>query len=69
MAPLDSQDKVPVMRGISGTGKVTCLIAHEAGGDLVLEESPAILEFLAELFSDLPLWPVDAADRAPARVV
>ena len=64
MTPLDAQDKVPGMRGISGTGKVPCLIAHEAAGDLALWESLAILEYLAELFSDLPLWPADAADRA-----
>ena len=69
MTPLDAQDKVPGMRGISGTGKVPCLIAHEAAGDLVLWESLAILKYLAELFSDLPLWPADAADRARARVV
>ena len=69
MTPLDAQDKVPGMQGILGTGKVPCLIAHEAAGDLVLWESLAILEYLAELFSDLPLWPADAADRARARVV
>ena len=55
------------MRGISGTGNVPCLIAHEAVGDLVLWESLAILEYLVELFSDLPLWPADAADRVRAR--
>ena len=27
-----------------------------------------MLEYLAELFSDLPLWPADAANRARARV-
>ena len=55
MTPLDAQDKVPRMRGILGTGKVPCLIAHEAAGDLVPWESLAVLEYLAELFSDLPL--------------
>ena len=28
MTTLDAQDKVLGMRGISGTGKVPCLIAH-----------------------------------------
>jgi glutathione S-transferase len=55
--------------GISATGKVPFLIAHEAAGDLVLWESLAVLAYLAELSSYLPLWPADAADRAGARVV
>ena len=36
MTPMDARDKVLGMRGISGTGKVSCLIAHEAAGDLAL---------------------------------
>ena len=35
----------------------------EAVEDLVLWESLAILEYLVELFSDLWVWPADAADR------
>ena len=50
-------------------GKVPCLIAQESDGDLVLWESCAILEYLVELFGDLPLWPGRAADRARARVI
>ena len=69
MTPLDAQDKVSGIRRISGTGKVPCLIAQEPDGDLVLWESLAILEYLAELFGDLPLWPGRAADRARARVI
>ena len=38
-------------------------------GDLVPWESRAILEYLFELFGDLPLWPGRAADRARARVI
>lgn len=45
------------------------LIAQESDGDLVLWESRAILEYLVELFGDLPLWPGRAADRARARVI
>ena len=32
--PLDAQDKVSGMRGISVTGKVPCLIARGTAGDL-----------------------------------
>ena len=67
--PLDAQGKVPRIMRISGTGKVPCLIAQKPDGDLTLWESLAILEYLAELFGDLPLWPNRAADRARARVI
>ena len=48
---------------------MSCLIAQESDGDLVLWESRAILEYLVELFGDLQLWPGRAADRARARVI
>ena len=67
--PLDAQGKVPGIMRISGTGKVPCLIAQKPDGDLTLWESLAILEYLAELLGDLPLWPNRAADRARARVI
>ena len=38
-------------------------------GDLVLWESLAILEYLAETFPDARLWPADVAERARARVI
>ena len=69
MTPLDAQDKVPRIRRILGTGKVPCLIAQESDSDLVFRELRAILEYLVELFGDLPLWPGRVADRARARVI
>jgi len=49
----------------SGTGKVPVLI----DGDVCVWESLAILEYLAEKFSDKGLWPGDAASRAYARAI
>lgn len=51
--------------GLSGTGKVPVLI----DGDIVIWESLAILEYLAEKFPAAGLWPRDVAARAHARVV
>lgn len=50
---------------VSGTGKVPVLID---GGNRIWE-SLAILEYLAEKFSDAALWPKDAAARAHARSI
>src|SRR5271154_3298683 len=36
-------------------------------GDLVIWDSLAIIEYLAELFPDLRIWPHDKAARATAR--
>ncbi|WEJ57102.1 glutathione S-transferase family protein [Devosia sp. FJ2-5-3] len=47
----------------SPTGKVPVLI----DGDLVIPETIAIIEYLAERFPDLPIWPRDSRDRALAR--
>ena len=49
----------------SGTGKVPVLI----DGAVKVWESLAILEYLAEKFSDRKLWPDDPAARAHARAV
>ncbi len=51
--------------GVSGTGKVPVLI----DGDIAIWESLAILEYLAEKFPAVGLWPKDVAARAHARVV
>lgn len=69
MVKMDSSGKIAAMEGISGTTKVPCLVVHEAGRDLVLWESIAIMEYLADLFGDLPLWPAEMSDRAKARVL
>ena len=51
--------------GVSGTGKVPVLI----DGDIAIWESLAILEYLAEKFPAVGLWPKDVAARAHARAV
>lgn len=47
----------------SPTGKVPVLI----NGDLVIPETIAIIEYLAERYPDAAIWPSDARDRALAR--
>lgn len=49
----------------SPSGKVPCL---KAGGILVWD-TLAILEFLADRYSDIPFWPDEEAKRAQARSV
>ncbi len=47
----------------SPTGKVPVLI----DGELVVPETIAIIEYLADRYPDKAIWPVDRADRARAR--
>ncbi len=47
----------------SPTGKVPVLI----DGDLVVPETIAIIEYLADTYPDRGIWPADRADRALAR--
>ena len=49
----------------SPTGKVPVLI----DGDLVVPETLAIIEYLADLYPDRDIWPRDRRDRALARAV
>lgn len=49
----------------SPVGKVPVLI----DGDIVVWDSLAIAEYLAEQFADRQLWPADRADRAQARAI
>jgi glutathione S-transferase len=47
----------------SPTGKVPVLV----DGELVVPETVAIIEYIAELFPEKPIWPLDRALRARAR--
>jgi glutathione S-transferase len=58
----DSQFKA-TLRGLSPTGKVPVLV----DGDLVVWDTLAIAEYLAEQFPEKALWPRDKAARARAR--
>ena len=60
----DSQFK-QALTGISPTGKVPALV----DGPLVVWDTLAIVETLAELYSDKGVWPQDAIARAQARSV
>ncbi len=53
------------LAGINPTGKVPVL----QDGDLIIWDTLAIAEYLAEQFPQLQLWPQDAAARARARSV
>lgn len=61
--PFDFAAGNPEIRAISPTGKVP-LLRH---GDLLIWESLAIIEYVAELFPDAGLWPADPQARARAR--
>jgi glutathione S-transferase len=63
--PLDTPQTRSQILQHSPTGKVPAL-RH---GELVLWESIAICEYLAELFPDRHLWPTDVTARAIARCV
>jgi glutathione S-transferase len=62
---LNAPDFKAVVGPFSGAGKVPVLIDD----DVRVWESLAILEYLAEKFSQLGLWPTDGAARARARTV
>lgn len=58
-------DYAQKLRAVSPTGLVPLLV----DGDVVLHESLAIIEYLAERFPEARLWPEDAAARAYARSI
>ena len=62
---LDATDFSERVRKISGTGKVPAL----ADGQTQVWESLAILEYLAEKFSQARLWPAEQSARAHARAI
>ena len=65
LIPLDQADSAESLRRHSPTGRVPVL-RHRT---LVVWESLAICEYLAERFPGARLWPVDLAARAHARAV
>jgi glutathione S-transferase len=62
---LEAKDFKERVTRISGTGKVPAL----ADGKVQVWESLAILEYLAETFPDVRLWPADPEARAHARAI
>lgn len=64
----DSRFKQSVLK-VNPVGKVPCLVDHEVGDGLVVWDTLAIAEYLAECFPALGLWPKDAAMRARARSI
>jgi glutathione S-transferase len=62
MADTDWRDRV---RSFSGAGKVPILV----DGNLSVHESLAICEYVAELFPEARLWPVDVKLRARGRAI
>lgn len=65
LVPFDFDNGNPRFREISPTGRVPVL-QH---GDVRVWESLAIIEYVAELFPQAGLWPVDRRSRAVARSV
>lgn len=63
--PIGSPDFKERVSKMTGTTKVPVLI----DGDIVVWESLAILEYVAETRPDMRLWPADRAARAHARAI
>lgn len=58
------------LTGLSPTGKVPVLVDEDAaGGPLLIWDTMAIAEYVAERFPEQQLWPTDVAKRARARSV
>jgi glutathione S-transferase len=65
LVPLDRPETGDLIREHSAAGKVPVL----RDGDLVVWDSLAIVEYVAELHPDAGVWPQDRAERAEARAV
>lgn len=65
LIPFDDDAGNPAIKAATPAGKVPVLV----DGGLLVWESLAILEYLAERFPDAGLWPGDIAGRALARSV
>jgi glutathione S-transferase len=63
LIPFDDEAGNPAIKAATPAGKVPVLV----DGDLVVWESLAILEYLADRFPGAGLWPDDIAARARAR--
>lgn len=63
--PFDVAAGNPGIKAISPTGQVPVLV-H---GDVKVWEALAIIEYIAELFPEVNLWPKPAAERAVARAI
>jgi len=63
--PLSRPDSKAAILAVNPAGKVPVL----RDGDLVIWDSLAICEYLAEQFPAAGLWPADAAERARARAI
>ena len=57
------------LKRLSPNGLVPLLVREDAGTTLVVWESLAVCEFVAELAPEAGLWPADREDRAVARAV
>lgn len=60
---LSGEDWQDNIRRLSPSGRVPVLV----DGDLLIPETLAIIEYLAESFPDKSIWPADRADQALAR--
>lgn len=65
LTPFDDEGGNPRFREFSPTGKVPVLV----DGDLVVPESLAILEYVADKYPDARLWPSEIGARARARAI
>lgn len=65
VVPLARDETRAEISRYSPSGKCPCL----RDGDLVVWDSLAIIEYLAERFPEMPIWPRDRATRAQARSV
>ena len=68
LIPMYEPDTATNIRRYSPSGKMPCLIDHQAG-DLAIWDSLAIAEYMAENHPEAGLWPSDRAARAVARSV
>ena len=61
--PFDFPNGNPAIKAVSETGRVPLLV-HDG---FKVWESLAIIEYVAELFPEKPIWPIDRQARALAR--
>lgn len=69
MVRFDSFEATSTFKSTIGTLNPVAKVPVLVDGDLVIWDTLAIAEYLAETFPDKQLWPAKAADRARARSV